>query len=152
MSHGFGLIIESLVAVLLLLTIGYCILLNSRLKRLKADEQALKGTISELITATEIAGRAVSGLKAAAQECDGTLGERMREAERLAVGMQRQLKAGEMLLSELIRSGIAQPAPPVPPARAAPMFPDAKAVAAAAQAFSDRASQRARARADGLAA
>ena len=152
MSHSFGLIIESLVAVLLLLTIGYCILLNSRLKRLKADEQALKGTISELITATEIAGRAVSGLKAAAQECDGTLGERMREAERLAVGMQRQLKAGEMLLSELIRSGIAQPAPPVPPARAAPMFPDAKAVAAAAQAFSDRASQRARARADGLAA
>jgi hypothetical protein len=151
-SHGFGLIIESLVAVLLLLTIGYCILLNSRLKRLKADEQALKGTISELITATEIAGRAVSGLKAAAQECDGTLGERMREAERLALGMQRQLKAGEMLLSELIRSGIAQPAPPVPPARAAPTFPDAKAVAAAAQAFSDRASQRARARADGLAA
>jgi hypothetical protein len=76
----------------------------------------------------------------------------MREAERLAVGMQRQLKAGEMLLSELIRSGIAQPAPPVPPARATPTFPDAKAVAAAAQAFSDRASQRARARADGLAA
>jgi hypothetical protein len=151
-SHSFGLIIESLVAVLLLLTIGYCVLLNSRLKRLKADEQALKGTISELITATEIAGRAVAGLKAAAQECDGTLGERMREAERLANGMQRQLKAGEMLLSELIRSGIAQPEAPTPPARPASMFPDAKAVAAAAQAFSDRASQRARGRADGLAA
>jgi hypothetical protein len=151
-SHSFGLIIESLVAVLLLLTIGYCVLLNSRLKRLKADEQALKGTISELITATEIAGRAVAGLKAAAQECDGTLGERMREAERLANGMQRQLKAGEMLLSELIRSGIAQPVAPTPPARPASMFPDAKAVAAAAQAFSDRASQRARSRADGLAA
>jgi hypothetical protein len=146
------LIIESLVAVLLLLTIGYCVLLNSRLKRLKADEQALKGTISELITATEIAGRAVAGLKAAAQECDGTLGERMREAERLANGMQRQLKAGEMLLSELIRSGIAQPVAPTPPARPASMFPDAKAVAAAAQAFSDRASQRARGCADGLAA
>ena len=156
MSYSFALMIESLVAVLLLLTIGYCVILNSRLKRLKADEQALKGTISELITATEIAGRAVAGLKATAQDCDGTLGERMREAERLAVGMQRQLKAGEMLLSELIRSGIAQPsgapAPPLPPARAAPMFPDAKAVAAAAQAFSDRASQRARGCTDGLAA
>jgi hypothetical protein len=151
-SHSFGLIIESLVAVLLLLTIGYCVLLNSRLKRLKADEQALKGTISELITATEIAGRAVAGLKAAAQECDGTLGERMREAERLATGMQRQLKAGELLLSELIRSGIAQPVAPMPPARPSSMFPDAKAVAAAAQAFSDRASQRARGCADGLAA
>ena len=38
MSHAFGIAIESLVAILLLLTIGYCMLLNSRLKRLKADE------------------------------------------------------------------------------------------------------------------
>ena len=46
MSNGIGLIIESLVALLLLLTISYCILLNRRLKTLKADEQALKATIS----------------------------------------------------------------------------------------------------------
>jgi hypothetical protein len=154
-SFSFALMIESLVAVLLLLTIGYCVILNSRLKRLKADEQALKGTISELITATEIAGRAVAGLKATAQDCDGTLGERMRAAERLSIGMERQLKAGELLLSELVRSGIAPPpAPPAPPVRpAAPAkFPDPKAVAAAAQAFSDRASERARGCADGLAA
>jgi hypothetical protein len=149
-SHSFGLIIESLVAVLLLLTIGYCVVLNSRLKRLKADEQALKGTISELITATEIAGRAVAGLKATAEECDGTLGERMRAAERLAEGMARQLKAGEMLLSELIRSGIASP--PVRVAAAPATGPDPKAVAAAAQAFAERNSVRVRGRADGLAA
>jgi hypothetical protein len=145
-SFSFGLMIESLVAILLLLTIGYCVILNSRLKRLKADEQALKGTIAELITATEIAGRAVAGLKATAQECDGTLGERMRAAERLAEGMARQLKAGELLLSELVRSGIASP-----PARVVappPTTPDAKAVAAAAQAFA----QRTRGRVDGLAA
>jgi len=98
-NFTFGLMIESLVAVLLLITIGYCVVLNRRLKRLKGDEQALKATISELITATEIAGRAVAGLKATAQDCDGTLGERMRAAERLAAGMERQLKAGELLLS-----------------------------------------------------
>jgi len=143
--------IESLVAFLLLLTIGYCVVLNRRLKRLKGDEQALKATISELITATEIAGRAVAGLKATAQDCDGTLGERMRAAERLCVGMERQLKAGELLLGELIRTGIAPPPEPAP----APMSaksPDAKAVAAAAQAFADRARLRARERTDGLAA
>jgi hypothetical protein len=142
--------IESLVAFLLLLTIGYCVLLNHRLKRLKADEQSLKATISELITATEIAGRAVAGLKAAAQECDGTLGERMRAAERIAAGMERQLKAGELLLSELIRSGIApqQPQPAPVPASG----PDPKAVVAAAQAFADRTRSRARERLDGLAA
>ena len=52
MSHSLGLVIEGLVAVLLVLTIGYCMLLNKRLKRLKADEQSLKATIGELITAT----------------------------------------------------------------------------------------------------
>ncbi len=41
MNHIFGLTIESLVAVLLLLTILYCARLNSRLKLLKADERAI---------------------------------------------------------------------------------------------------------------
>ena len=51
MSHSLGVAIESLVAILLMLTIGYCMLLNARLKRLKADEHSLKATIAELITA-----------------------------------------------------------------------------------------------------
>src|SRR5258708_23790863 len=63
MNHALGLAIESLVAVLLVLTIGYCMLLNARLKRLKADEHSLKAVIAELITATEIAERAIGGLK-----------------------------------------------------------------------------------------
>jgi Domain of unknown function (DUF6468) len=147
---SFGLMIESLVAFLLLLTIGYCVILNQRLKRLKADEQSLKATISELITATEIAGRAVAGLKETAQECDGTLGERMRAAERLAAGMERQLKAGELLLGELIRSGIMPPQPQPAPVPAG--VPDPKAMVAAAQAFADRTRGRVRDRLDGLAA
>ena len=54
MSHLFGLAIESLVAALLMLTIGYCALLNKRLKLLRNDEQSMRGTIAELVTATEI--------------------------------------------------------------------------------------------------
>ena len=42
MNHSLGLMIETLVAILLLLTIGYCMLLNKRLRRLKADEHSLK--------------------------------------------------------------------------------------------------------------
>jgi hypothetical protein len=38
--------IESMVAVLLLFTIWYCMILNRRLKALKADEHSLKATIS----------------------------------------------------------------------------------------------------------
>ena len=152
MSHSFGLVIESLVALLLLLTIGYCLVLNSRLKRLKADEQALKATISELITATEIAGRAVAGLKATAQDCDLTLGERMRAAERVSADMDRQIKAGEAVGNRLALLGIAAAppaaaAPPPPVADRGPAAaggPDPKAVAAAAQAFVERARERAR--------
>jgi Domain of unknown function (DUF6468) len=149
-STGFGLMIESLVAVLLLVTIGYCVVLNGRLKRLKADEQALKATISELITATEIAGRAVAGLKTTAQEADRTLGERLRAAERLSADLDRQLRGGEAMLGLFPRD---PNAPPIPaPAAVVPDWPDPKAVVAAAQAFADRARSRARERVGGLAA
>jgi hypothetical protein len=150
-STGFGLMIESLVALLLLLTIGYCGMLNSRLKRLKADEQALKATISELITATEIAGRAVAGLKATAQEADRTLGERLRTAERLSADLDRQLRGGEAMLGLFPRDANA-PAPTPAPAPPPLEWPDPKAVVAAAQAFADRARERTRERVGGLAA
>jgi hypothetical protein len=45
-SNGFGMIIEGVVAILLMLTVGYCMLLNRRLKVLKADEMSLRATPS----------------------------------------------------------------------------------------------------------
>ena len=134
MSHGFGLIIESLVAILLVLTIAYCVLLNKRLKRLRADEQALKATISELITATEIAERAIAGLQMTVRECDQNLGERLRTAERFSADMERQLESGEEILDRL--ACIVAATRPEAPA------PDPQAVVAAAKAFADRARSR----------
>ena len=149
MSHSFGLVIESLVAVLLMLTIGYCMLLNRRLKRLRADELSLKATISELITATEIAERAVAGLKVTAHECEGTLGERLAAAERCCAELHRHTRAGEVVLDRISRVVMgARPLidVPVPPATTPvpppPAVPDAKAVAAAARALSERARER----------
>jgi hypothetical protein len=146
-SHAFALIIEILVAILLALTIGYCILLNNRLTRLKADEQTLKATISELITATEIAERAIAGLKLTVRDCDQNLGERLRTAERFSADMERQLMAGEEVLHRLVRivsasrgEPVAAPAEPPPPA--APPMPDPHAMVAAAQAFAERARSR----------
>ena len=134
MSNALGLAIESLVAILLLLTISYCILLNSRLKRLKADEQALKATISELITATEIAERAIAGLKLTVRDCDQTLGERLRAAERFSGSIASQLKAGDEILKRLTKiAAAAKPAPVL-----TPVAPDAKITAAAAHAFAER--------------
>jgi hypothetical protein len=148
MSHGFGLMIESLVALLLLLTIGYCMLLNRRIKRLKADELSLKVTISELITETEIAERAVAGLKLTAHECEGTLGERLAAAERCCAELGRHTRAGEHVLDRISRVVMgarplfepAAPTPPLPPAP--PSTPDLRAVAAAARALTERARER----------
>ena len=147
MSHAFALIIECLVAILLALTIWYCMLLNKRLTRLKADEQALKATISELITATEIAERAIAGLKLTVRDCDQNLGERLRTAERFSADMERQLMAGEEVLHRLVRIVSASRGEPVevapePDIAAAPSRPDPHAMVAAAQAFAERARSR----------
>ena len=48
MINVLPLTIESLVAILLLLTILYCVRLNEQLKRLKADGAAMQPTIAEL--------------------------------------------------------------------------------------------------------
>jgi hypothetical protein len=151
-SHAFGLLIESLVAALLLITIVYCFMLNMRLKRLKADEFALKATIAELMKATEIAERAVAGLKATAHECEDTLGARLTAAERFGDALGREVKAGEDLLERLSRIVVAA-RPPVPGAQPGPAIPaaasahDPKALAAAAEAFAKRNRGRASARA-----
>ena len=145
MSHSFGIAIESLVAILLLLTIGYCMLLNTRLKRLKADEHSLKATIAELITATEIAERAIGGLKHTVRDVNENLGNQLTSAAQLSMQLKKQLAEGENVFRRLSKIAIAaRPAPE--PEAAAPTVSAAKAVAAAAQAFSDRR------RSDGLAA
>jgi len=132
-STHYGFLIESMVSILLLLTILYCVRLNKQLRLLKADEQSLRATISELITATEIAERAIGGLKSTMRDGEHTLSERLQRAEHISGDIERQLGAGEALLGKLIRiTGAARSFDE--PASA----PDAKSVAAAAQAFAER--------------
>jgi len=148
MNHSLGIVIESLVAVLLMLTIGYCMVLNTRLKRLKADEHSLKATIGELITATEIAERAIGGLKHTVRDVNEHLGSQIAAATQMSMHLKSQLAEGDGIIRRLSKIAAAarpatQEAAPVP---AAPKVSAAKAVAAAAQAFSERR------RTDGLAA
>jgi chromosome segregation ATPase len=149
MSHVFGIVIESLVALLLVVTIGYCMLLNARLKRLKADEHSLKATIGELITATEIAERAIGGLKHTVRDVNENLGNQLTSAAQMSLQLKKQLAEGDNIFRRLSRiATAARPAaePEPEPEPAVPKISAAKAIAAAAQAFSDRR------RSDGLAA
>ena len=143
MNPMFALVIESLVAALLMLTIGYCVLLNRRLKLLRNDEQSLKATIGELITATEIAERAIAGLKVTVRECNDKLGGQLGTASEMCDRLGVHIHAGETVLHRLSRIAIAARAQPE---EAQARSKSAKAIVAAAEAFTERK------RANGLAA
>ena len=154
MNQSLGLTIESLVAILLVMTIGYCMLLNRRLKRLKADEHSLKAVIAELITATEIAERAIGGLKHTVRDVNENLGSQLATATAMSEHLKRQLAEGDHVMRRLTKIAIAarpsqaaeEAREPQPREFAAKDFAsreaakptDAKALAAAAQAFSER--------------
>jgi hypothetical protein len=150
MNHSLGLMIESLVAVLLMITIGYCMVLNSRLKRLRADEHSLKAVIGELVTATDIAERAIGGLKHAVRDVNENLGNQLASATEMSEHLRRQLSECDHVVRRLSKIAIAarpqnaaQSAAQntgleLEPAQAPPRVSSAKAVAAAALAFSER--------------
>lgn len=147
MINILPLTIESLVAILLLLTILYCIRLNEQLKRLKADGTSMQQTIAELVTATESAERAIAGLKNTVREADETLGERLKAAEQYTVEMRNNTAAGAEVLNRLSKIAGAH-LMGTEPAEEPPAIVEPKTIVAAAQAFADRA----RARVKGLAA
>ena len=122
--------------------------LNGQLKRLKADEGTLRRTIAELVTATETAERAIAGLKATVKETEETLGERLRAAEQFSTDIVRYTDAGGEVLSRLAQIAGAHLARTGAPAPRSSPRADPKSIAAAAQAFAERA----RARIKGIAA
>jgi Tfp pilus assembly protein PilO len=132
-------VIEGLVAVLLVVTIGYCMVLNKRLQRLKSDEQSLKATIGELITATEIAERAIGGLKHAVRDVNENLGDQLASATEMSRVLTKQLAEGDDVLRRLSKiAAAARPASAAPVASEPPRISAAKATVAAAQAFAER--------------
>jgi len=149
-TNGFGLTIELLVAILLALTIGYCMMLNRRLKLLRSDEHSLRATISELVTATDLAERAIAGLKLTVEECELGLGARLRSADRFTADLDRSIADGKDVLdrlSQIVAAGgrpaASQTAKGASAAAVTPlpkMAPrsDAQSVAAAAAAFAER--------------
>ena len=147
MSNVLPLTIESLVAILLLLTILYCVRLNNQLKLLKADGSTMQRTIAELVTGTENAERAISSLKATVREADHSLGESLTLAERYSAELRKNIAAGTEVLHRLGQIAEAHPShaggQAMTPAK--PPTPDPKAIVAAAQAFTERARARAKA-------
>jgi len=152
MSAIITLLADGLVAVLLVATIVSSVGLSRKITRLKADEVAMRTTIGELMLATETAERAIAGLRTTLGDCDRTLADRLRTAERYAADLASQVEAGETVMGRIAQivdasrhvEALNQQARPAvqdqsPPS---PHRERLNAAAAAAQALSDRASKR----------
>jgi len=140
-----GMLIEAMVCVLLAATIAHCVVLDRRLRRLKADEDAMRKTIGELIGATDKAERAVSGLRGIVDDCDQTIAAQLREAERHSADLAVQIRSGDDVIHRIARivdsargGGTTQPSDDLAPAATRNLG----ATLAAAQAFAERAHRR----------
>lgn len=99
----FGLVVETLVAVLLATTIGYCIILNQRLKRLHADRGELRKMVTDLINATTLANTAIQELKTTARESETVLAVRLEEAEKFGIQLANHVNAGQQVMDKIAR-------------------------------------------------
>lgn len=122
-----GLVVEGSVAILLVMTIGYCVVLNERLKRLHADRDQLRQMVNDLVSATNLANQAIKELKATAVEADLQLGARLEEAERFGIELANHVTAGTILMERIAKitsvarhSQTIEPVAPVVPAEPAP--------------------------------
>jgi hypothetical protein len=151
MSPFISIFADLLVAILLTATIVSSVRLSQRITRLKADESAMRQTIGELMMTTESAERAIAGLRTTLGDCDRTLAERLRTAERYAADLAEQVEAGTTVMTRIAQiveasRAVAGMQPEAPPAVDAPSRgphgEKLSAAAAAAQALAERAARR----------
>jgi hypothetical protein len=99
----FGVVVETLVAILLATTIGYCVILNQRLKRLHADRDQLRKMVTDLVSATTLANAAIQELKATAQDAETVLEMRLGAAEKFGIELANHVNAGQQILDKISR-------------------------------------------------
>lgn len=123
---GLGMVVEASVAVLLAVTIGYCVILNARLKRLHADRETLQKMVGDLVQATALANAAVMELKTAALEADTKLVTRLEEAGRFEQTLSQSVATGSQLIEKIARITAAARTQMQPEAVPAPAKAEAK--------------------------
>ena len=107
---SLGIAIEALVAVLLAVTIGYCVLVNRKLVQLRSDQSELKVIIRDLHAATGQAEKAIAGLRECAHLADESLGQQIDRVRSLDEQLRTNIGKGESLLAKFATMPRAQKA------------------------------------------
>lgn len=102
-GFSLGMLVEGSVAILLAVTIVYCVILNARLKRLHGDREALAKMVGDLVQATALANGAIKELKTAALEADAKLNERLDQAAEFERDLAEHVGSGTQLIEKIAR-------------------------------------------------
>ncbi|MBN9555326.1 MAG: hypothetical protein J0H61_11770 [Alphaproteobacteria bacterium] len=105
--------VEVALEILLIATLGYCILLERRLAAVRKGQEGLSRTIGELNMAIAGAGASLRALKAAAGEAAGTLDERLKRA-RLHIDELAVLTGSAERIADRIERGVSNAPRSVP--------------------------------------
>lgn len=113
------LAVEAIVALLLIITICFCVSLTRRLKKLKSDEEFLRAVVADLMQATGKAENAIRTLKATAEECEHSIAERLKSADATMATLRNDLADADLVVSRLSQiakvardTGLKQPEEP----------------------------------------
>jgi hypothetical protein len=105
--------VEVALEILLIATLGYCVLLERRLAAVRKGQEGLSRTIGELNMAIAGAGASLRALKAAAGEAAGTLDERLKRA-RLHIDELAVLTGSAERIADRIERGVSNAPRSVP--------------------------------------
>ena len=123
LAGSFGLFIELLVAILLAVTIGYCVIVNRKLEQLRSEQSDMRSVIRDLSAATGQAENAIATLRSTAGTAEETLTARIDGAAELNAQLAVALEQGEDLLSKLKAVAGAPPRRTAPEPAARPAAP-----------------------------
>ncbi len=123
MSLSLGMVVEGSVTVLLAVTICYCAILNSRLKRMHQDRESFTKVIGDLVQATALAHSAIMELKTAALEADTQLSEKLAETEKFERVLGEHVANGSQLIEKIVRITAAAKTQPLVVAKPEPARP-----------------------------
>ena len=96
-----GFIVELMVATLLVVTIGYCVLVNRKLDSLRSNKSDLRAAIRDLYAASAHAEQALANLRQSAGSMEETLGAQLARAQKAQSRLEADIGRGEGLASKL---------------------------------------------------
>lgn len=94
MTMSLSLAADSIVSVLLLITICYAAILSRKLSALRGDKAALKALISQLAEASQSAEAGVVGFQVAAQDIGRELEKKLQDAQSLRDDLAYMIERG----------------------------------------------------------